>query len=341
MATYSSNQILLYTTVPYPYIYDPSNIPPQFYFYVKLLEDINYRFVAFQPNNDNTILSSPSNLTITGIPAFGNFFQNVSRDLFKSIVVGNTISSVEPGAFSDCYYLTDLSFNENTYLTEIPESICESCYSLINVYLSNSITRIKGRAFSKCSSLTNISLSSSLTTIDNEVFVENYSLPKIVIPNNTTTVGDRVFSQCFNLTELYMNSNITSIGTDIFYIYSNTQKYIYTDQINNYIFTYFSTNYFDIFNVYVINRLNLYFIVDQSNNTVYDGVIYNVVTSNPKQLVSSIAVTSISQKAFYNKPTLTEVFIPYTITSIGSYAFANSCNISYIKFNLKLILCEF
>ena len=74
----------------------------------------------------------------------------------KDIVIPNTISKVDDGAFIDCNELTQVEFEEGTDM--IGTWAFKGCSELENIKLPNTLTHIFSQAFRGCTSLQKIIL---------------------------------------------------------------------------------------------------------------------------------------------------------------------------------------
>lgn len=87
-----------------------------------------------------------------------------------------------------------------------------SCSSLTNIIIPNSVIRISDYAFQSCYSLKKIVIPSSVTGLYSDVFADCYSLTSIVIPSSVTRIRNYVFAYCSSLLK-YDFSSHTSVPT--------------------------------------------------------------------------------------------------------------------------------
>ena len=66
----------------------------------------------------------------------------------KRIIIGDSVTTIGNGAFSDCSSLTSVTIPNS--VTTIGRSAFEGCSSLTSVTIPNSVTTIGGYAFSYC-----------------------------------------------------------------------------------------------------------------------------------------------------------------------------------------------
>ncbi|MBR4720590.1 MAG: leucine-rich repeat protein [Clostridia bacterium] len=115
------------------------------------------------------------------------------------------------------YYIpSSLKTVNITKATQIPGGAFDSCSSLTNITIPNSVKSIEGRAFEGCSSLTSITIPNSVTSIGNYAFYRCYNLTNITIPGSVTSIGRHAFSSCTGLTSITIPNSVTSIGDSVF-----------------------------------------------------------------------------------------------------------------------------
>ena len=95
-----------------------------------------------------------------------------------SVTIGNSVTSIDKGAFSCCSGLTSVTIPDS--VTSIGYRSFELCYGLTSVTIGNSVKSIDDYAFENCSALTSI-----------------------VIPDSVTSIGERAFEDCLRLTSIY------------------------------------------------------------------------------------------------------------------------------------------
>ncbi|MCQ2449859.1 MAG: leucine-rich repeat domain-containing protein, partial [Clostridia bacterium] len=253
--------------------------------------------------------------------SFGDSVENIPEDLFyvsdssyrpnvKSVIIGNSVTTIGSSAFYECYNLTSITIPDS--VTSIGDYAFEDCTGLTGVYINDvaawcnisfdsysanplryaynlylndelvtdlvipqSVTEIKKYAFFYCTSLTSVTIPDSVTTIGNSAFEDCTGLTSITIPESVTTIGYDAFSGCTGLTEVYITD--VAAWCNISFGYKP-----------------------------------LYY----AHNLYLNG---ELVTD----LVIPQGVTEIKDYVFDNCTSLTSVTIPDSVTTIGGYAFYN------------------
>ena len=164
-------------------------------------------------------------------------FQNCSG--LTSVIIPASVTSIENSAFSNCTALTSITIpnsvisigyyaferckNLNAFTVESTNINYSSMNGVLfnknqtnlvqypggktgGYIIPNSVTSIRGSAFSHCSSLTSIIIPASVTSIGISAFSDCSSLTSIIIPASVTYIGSWAFSNCSNLTSIYVNT---------------------------------------------------------------------------------------------------------------------------------------
>ena len=167
---------------------------------------------AFYANPD--IISFNELQYFTGLHSIGaNAFYNCSK--LSSVILPQTITSIDQGAFSSCSSLTSISIPES--VTSIERCAFYQCSSLKKVVLPETIKIIEAGAFSDCPLLTNIAIPEGVTEMGFGVFQNCSSLKSIRIPNKILTIRRYSFYKCTQLKKVELPATVDSIGNYAFF----------------------------------------------------------------------------------------------------------------------------
>jgi hypothetical protein len=182
----------------------------------------------------------------------------------------------------------------------------ESCTSLTNVIIPDSVTNIEKSAFWHCANLTSISIPDSTINIGDFAFSLCYSLANITIGNGVTDVGIEAFYSCTNLTVITLPGSVTNIARDAFSDCDSLTE-ITVDEMNS---AYSSVN------GVLFDKEQTVLIKYPTGKTADSYTIPN-------------SVTNIAIRAF-NKCGLTSITIPTNVTGIKNYVFSFCRNLTAI-----------
>lgn len=268
-----------------------------------------------------------------------------------SIVLPNSITSIEDDAFSECINLNKINIPNS--VTKLGKNAFFNCSSLSHIDIPNLVSTIGESAFYKCSSLSYIDIPSSVTTIGKFAFnrctklssidVSNdnpsySSLEGILfnkdkteliayparkkditynIPNSVKTIAEESFVSCISLKSINIPYSVSSIE-DGALTYSNSLININVDEEN--------LMYSSIDGVLFNKEKSIIYLYPRAK-TEYSYEVPNTVTT-------------IGKDAFLNCDNLTSIEIPNSVTTISKYAFAACDNLVSIELPNSLIIIE-
>lgn len=168
---------------------------------------------------------------VTGIKPYA--FRQSSN--LKSIVIPNSVTSINAYAFSDTAYYKDESnwtdgvlyignhlieakdsisgsYTINADTICIAESAFGECIGLTSITIPSSVMIICGSAFYGCTNLASITVPDSVTSIGNAAFSNCTGLTSVTIGNSVTSIGEGAFSDCGSLISITIPNNVTSLG---------------------------------------------------------------------------------------------------------------------------------
>lgn len=268
------------------------------FYYSELKEVIYSKHITYIPVCcfDNTKLSKfdiPKQVTNLKSYCFAN------TDLEKIDLSG--ITSLEEGAFSDCYSIKEIILPKT--ITKIPDDFCRRCCGLKKIDLSH-VKKIGAGAFAGCNKLDAGSLSAEIGSIAftdtavKHLEIENVSkleegvykncthLESVTI-NGNGAIPSGLFSGCKNLKNIIIGEGITAIGDSAF---AGTA-------VEN--------------------------IVLPSTLTMIDSKAFEEC-KELKEIILNDGLKTISGFAFYLTKNLSKISIPDSVKYIGSECFAYS-----------------
>ena len=191
------------------------------------------------------------------------------------------------------------------------------------------VTSIGGTAFYDCDSLTSVSIPDSVTSIGDFAFSDCSGLTSVTMPGSVTSIGDFAFSDCSGLTSVTMPGSVTSIGDGAFRYCNSLKSITIPDSVTSIGDAAFS-DCSELTNIDV-----------QPGNTEYHSSGNCLIETKSKTLIwgcnglTSIAlpysVTSIGDWAFAGCDSLKSIAIPDSVTSIGDATFYGCSGLTSIS----------
>ena len=304
----------------------------------------NYAFSGCSIDN----ITLPSSLTCIGDYAFYNCpireielpngLKAIGKGTFSAcplteIVVPVSVSYISYGAFANCKSLKTVkienapvtiqgSFIGCTNLDNIDLGTAvvalnqclqsgtgfssggcfEGCTSLKNIVVPNSIHELTYNLFYNCTGLSEVKLPNELNSIGQSSFMGCTRLRNIVLPNTVQFVGSGAFHGCSNLKSVVLSTSLKTIESSAFYNCSSLQEIVIPEAV-----TEIGSGAF---------RGCIALKSVQIDNAICKIGFYAFRDCNNLIEVDMGRTNTIEFGAFYNCVSLTEVFIPNSVTEI-------------------------
>ena len=234
----------------------------------------------------------------------------------QNTVIPEGVMIIGQGAFLDCSSLTSITIPKG--VTSIEAGAFNGCSNLVSVSMSEGLTSIYESAFINCTSLTSVTIPEGVTFMGSAVFYGCSSLTEVVIPEGVAEIGGVAFYGCSGLTSVTIPGGVRLLNAvfgNCSRLKSVTIKKEMTGEIGGNVFS--ECNRLETIKVEEGNakydsREDCNAIIETESNTVIAGC---------KNTVIPEGVTGIESWAFTGYSSLTEITIPESVTSIGSYTF--------------------
>jgi hypothetical protein len=302
---------------------------------------------------------SASSLTVVTIP---NSVSSIGNEAFSScatlsiVTIPNSVSKIGNEAFAGCTNLTSITIPDSVVtigdraflgcrtLQTITVELHNSFYrSVDGVLFNTSQTRLIQYPGGKVGSYT---VPNSVTTIANYAFAVCANLPSVTIPDGVTTIGDSTFYGCTSLNTITVGSGATTIEDYAFYLCTSLEGVYFKGNaasLGSFVFTPGASAI-----VYYLAGTTGWDATYGGRPTLlWDPDVPYIYTTNNGEItitgyahpggvitipstIDGLPVTSIADRAFQSRASLTSVIIPNGVTSIGEGAFNRCSSLSAI-----------
>ena len=272
---------------------------------------------------------------------------------FKSIVIGDGVTTIGVRNFYGCTNLTSLTIGND--VTTIGDYAFYGCTGLTSIVIPNSVQAINTYAFEGCSGVTSLTIGSGVTSLGNHAFY-GLGITSVIIPANVTHIYNSVFNSCSNLSSVVIQrSSLTNYGYKVFNGNASGRKiFVPSGSENTYKNVWKDTewgNYVDDIIGYngtcgaTGHESDVLYAMDgeSPNKTLfvcgtgamadydYDSMPWYSQKDAITSVVIGDGVTDIGKYAFYEHSHLASVTIGNSLETIGVWAFKN-CSMTSVTF---------
>jgi len=173
------------------------------------------------------------------------------------------------------------------------------------------VTGIGFGAFLGCTNLTEITIPDGVTHIGDGAFCGCSGLTAVTVPASVTDVGWRTFAECGSLSSVLFLGNVPNEGSDVFYLSDLATVYHVQD----------SCDWQTAFGGTPVALLPFSYSTNPDRTVSIDGYTGSGGTVIIPPTLEGMPVTVIRESAFADRPDLTSVTIPDSVTRIEHDAF--------------------
>ncbi len=241
----------------------------------------------------------PEKLTKIGTSAFRGTY-------IKKVDIPEGVTEIGEYAFYDCEYLAEVTLPST--LKALGANVFEQCSALARVNFKAGLETIGKRSFRNCGALTSIELPETVTTLGTEAFIGCSGLKAVKLSKAITEIPQGCFDGCSAITTITLHEGLTKIDEGAF-----------DEAFDNVDITIPSTVTEIESDAFRSARILKLIFTGGNVSLDYEAFAYCKVTA----IDFNDANVTFGYNSFYNCGSLTELYIPETMTkSIGTAAFS-------------------
>lgn len=227
-----------------------------------------------------TSIKIPESVKSIGTWSFAN-----SGHTLNSIVIPNSVETIEMEAFKNCTYLSSVTLGNN--ITSIGYEAFGGCFQLSETYYTGDIADWCNIHFE--------SESSNPIYNSRNLYINNEEVKDLIIPNTMDSISTYAFRNCMSITSVTIPSSIVSFDQATFRGCHSLTSIVVQEGNTKY-----------------DSRNNCNAIIETAANTLILGTRTSTIPNN---------VTTIASGAFRDCSAMSKITIPSSVTSIGWDAF--------------------
>ena len=286
--------------------------------------------------------------TYNGKPVTEISSQAFSNLAIKKVTVPKSVSKIGDQAFTYCYQLANVVFEENGNLTTIGQNVFSGT-AIVSITLPEGLKRIEAGAFNGCHNLEEISLPSTLRSIGKNAFRYSTKLNKVFIKdiakwcgvtfeggkyaNPLYMAGNLYSSDGTLVTDLKIPEGVTAISSFAFYGVKSVNSISFPTTLRNI----YSNAFYEcsVSNIY-IDDLASWCKVSAADKIGYSNKKLYLNKSEITSLTIPGQVTSVGKFTFAGFSSIASVTMSNSVTSIGEGAFSDCQNLENFTFSNEL-----
>lgn len=139
------------------------------------------------------------------VSSIGEYAFYGNHTSLKTIIIPDTVTEIENGAFMDFYSLEYIYIPDS--VIKIGDDAFNGCSQLTSISIPYSVKEIGNNAFYYCSNLQSVSLIEGLESIGDYAFACDYALSNVTLPNSLSDISPTAFKSCENFCEYITDIN--------------------------------------------------------------------------------------------------------------------------------------
>ena len=264
---------------------------------------------AFANDSDIPSITIPKGVTEIGSYAFKGCTN------LTSVTISSTVVTIGEQAFSGCTKLSSITIPST--VQTVSKSAFYGCSELTSLTILDGVQSIKDSAFGYCGKLESVTIPSSVTYIGASAFCECTSLTSVVI-QSTATIQAGAFQNCTALSSIELHS--AQINNVLFAGCTSLKSVKFGAEVSKIDGSSFSNTPIETIEV---DTNNTNYKHDEDKDCVLSKDGTTLVLGCVNTTIPS-TVTTIGEKAFYYRTSLTQIKISESVKEIGKSAFEGS-----------------